>query len=245
MKKMFITSSIGSSKKCNGNRIPTVMDNTNGLLNLLKLNLNKQGVFVMICSDPNEVEFNDIKFHIIKECLNLSELNFKECILIDSRNRDEVKKILNKADLIYLDGGHPQTQMNFFNSINLPKLLQNTDAVIIGNSAGSMNLAKTVYCAPEEISQLNDERFYGGLGLTDINIEPHFIEDETFLNEEEKTLRSVLCNDSHSVEITCVPDGSFIFINDEEISYHGDIFIIKDGIKEKFNSEEKQNCKTK
>ncbi|MFI3307185.1 MAG: Type 1 glutamine amidotransferase-like domain-containing protein [Mycoplasmatota bacterium] len=230
MNKVFITSSVGSSKKVDGKRIPVAMDNSFLFVDVLKKQINNFNSFVMVCGDPKEYDFNDLKFDILRKSLLLSGLEFDNYYLIDYRT-DDVESIIKNGSLIYLDGGHPQTQMSYFEEINLREIFKLTNTTIVGNSAGSMNLANVVYCAPEDITQINDERFYSGLGLTDINIEPHFINDESCFSNEEKTLRTILYDDSKKVDIICVTDGSFILQIGDDISYFGDIYTIKDGVK--------------
>jgi len=85
--------------------------------------------------------------------------------------------LIKDADLIFLCSGHLPTQNKFFNRINLKDKLKQTNAFIIGGSAGAMNMAENVYSIPElegESIDPNFKRSLVGLGLTDINILPHY-----------------------------------------------------------------------
>jgi hypothetical protein len=57
--KAILTSSLGGSTKINGKRVPTILIQTNGLLeNLKKIWINNAKVLI-ICGSPYEYEKND------------------------------------------------------------------------------------------------------------------------------------------------------------------------------------------
>ena len=69
--------------------------------------------------------------------------------LLDYRNINEFDELFSKANIIYLPGGHTPTEMKCFNELKLKDKLKGFNGLIIGTSAGSMNMAKTVYAPPE------------------------------------------------------------------------------------------------
>ena len=80
-------------------------------------------------------------------------------------------------DVIVLTGGHVPTQNNFLKQLRLRERLLNYNGIIVAWSAGSMNCADVVYAGPEFEGEAIDplyERWISGLGITDINIFPHF-----------------------------------------------------------------------
>ena len=58
-------------------------------------------------------------------------------------------------------GGHLPTQNTFFNNIKLRDKIKKVHALIIGGSAGAMNLAENVYCIPELEGEALDPNFNG------------------------------------------------------------------------------------
>lgn len=171
---LFLTSNIGGVKKENGNKIPVKFFEENNFLNNLKKYLKNNRKFVLIASDPTKYEQNDLFLNIDKDALLLSGIEFKEYIVLDNRNKDNVKELLANADLIFLCGGNTLIQNTFFNDIELNKYLNNTDSTIVGISAGSINAAKNVFNSPECEEDLIHSPYLNGLNLTNINIEPHF-----------------------------------------------------------------------
>lgn len=102
-----------------------------------------------------------------------------------------------------------------------------------------MNCAENVYAGPElegEAIDPNYERWIPGLGITKINILPHF---QTLKNEYLDGLRlieDITYADSMGHEILALNDGSYIMLeNGTEILY-GEAYLIKDG-------QQQQICK--
>ena len=80
------------------------------------------------------------------------------------------------ATLYKLLTGQTPPDANDVNEDGLPELLEGYEGVIMGISAGSMNLANPVYVQPEEPGESSPDfqRFAPGLGLTRYQILPHY-----------------------------------------------------------------------
>ena len=97
--------------------------------------------------------------------------------VLDGVNAEDAAELVSSSDLLILSGGHVPTQAAFFRDISLNVLLQDYPGVIIGISAGSMNMAQTVYAQPEEPDEAVDPdyaRFFPGLDLTEVSVLPHY-----------------------------------------------------------------------
>ena len=73
--------------------------------------------------------------------------------MLDNRTVNQASSLVAEADLIFLSGGHVPTQNAFLNSVGMRELLQSSDKLVIGSSAGSMNAAELVYAQPEEAGE--------------------------------------------------------------------------------------------
>ena len=232
MRLLFLTSSLGTNKKIDGVRIPCKMDNSNKFIDLLNDALVSRKKLVFISSNPHDYERNDEAYSISKESFMMSGFNFQEVINLDKRNMSEAANIIKDSDLVILCGGHVPTQNDWFKEINLKQLLDDYEGIIVGSSAGSMNAAEIVYCPPElegEAINPNFNKWMEGLGLTDINIFPHYSE---LINEEIdgfKTIDDIVLKDSFKHPIYALNDSSFIVINNREATVHGDCFRIHNG----------------
>ena len=114
---------------------------------------------------------------------SISDLNIS---LLDNRvNSEDGINSLKNADIIYLLGGNPFIQLDYLRKNKFDDIIRNTSALVIGVSAGSMNLATNSYYSKDE--DYPESIIYKGLGIIDITIDPHFdINNEEQVNEIRK-----------------------------------------------------------
>ena len=166
------------------------------------------------------------------------------CLKCCEIRKQTSKEMIEKADFIFLCGGHLPTQNKFFNDIGLKELLKNTNALIVGGSAGSMNCADVVYCPPEleeEVLDDNFNRYLKGLGLTNINIMPHFEEYKKMVICGKRYIDDIVVPDSHKIDIIALNNGSYIVIKDNQTTIYGESYLIRKGKITQIN--ENQNTK--
>lgn len=231
MKHIFLTSDIGAYKKIDGRKVACAFGNGNGLVDQIKKCVDKRDVFVFVASNPNGFEKTDAYATIIMESFRLAGFDFNECVVVDNRNKDSLQDLIQRAGIVYLAGGHVPTQNDFIQSIGLKELLLNYNGVIIGQSAGSMNLAEVVYNYPEDISEINDPKFLKGLGITNLTIVPHFnletgneqVEDGIDL------MGDYLLKDSYKAPLYCLTNGAHVYLDGTQTKFCGDAYLIKDG----------------
>ena len=122
--RLFLASNIGGIKKENGKKVPINFFEDNNFLKNLKENINDYNKFVIIASTSDNYEQNDYYLRLDMEVLTLSGLNFKENIVLDNRNKDDIANVLKNSSLIFLSGGDTLQQNLFFNEINLKKYIK-------------------------------------------------------------------------------------------------------------------------
>ena len=115
-------------------------------------------------------------------------------------------------------GGDTYNEFQYIKEYNLIKLIKNFNGIIIGVSAGSLNMSKNV-CYLDEYSEYNLVQ-YEGLGLTNINIYPHFnINNKEFVKE---TLEV-----SKHKKLYALPNESFIVVKDNKYDIVGVYYIFE------------------
>lgn len=228
MKKIFLTSNLKHYHKIDNKKIANKIDNTNRLVDQLKENICNYNTIVYVASDSSNIDKINEYSNLLFESLKLSGIYFKNYYILDDRTKHNATNYIKQADLIFLSGGDTYIQNEFFSIINLKYLLKEYCGVIIGQSAGSINLADNVYNSPE--NGYNSEPIhFSGLGLTQINIEPHFNIETSNLNELESYQRDNILNESLSRTIYALCDGSHIFETDNSIVIYGKSYIIRRG----------------
>lgn len=216
-----------------GDRVSVPLDDENGILQTIKRFLPRAESLVSVANDPFDHEDNDAKINVIVQSFDKTGIAFKRATVLDERNKAEAANIIGAADLIILSGGKCRRQKKFFDEIELKRLLTNHKGVIIGVSAGSMNLCNTVANFPEEASELGEPRWFDGIGFFNEIIIPHF-DGETATYQFDcgdiDVARDYILPMSHEKDFIGLPNGSFIVVdNDGEISRHGDVYKISKG----------------
>ncbi len=166
------------------------------------------------------------------EALEKEGICFKKSILINGQNSHMLEKLAAQADVIFLSGGHLPTQNLFFQEIGLRDILAGFDGIIVAQSAGSMNCAKTVYVCPElpgESIAPDFERFRPGLGLTDINIVPHYDHNSGLLLDGRRFYEDVVRPDSFKIPIYLLTDGSYFYIHGGRAQLFGEAYLFYQG----------------
>ena len=215
--------------KLNGEKIANELDNSNGIVNQIKNSLNGNNAILFIASSPDDKEKIELYSKLLFEGLKLSGVSFKEYLVLDSSTVDKTKEYIDKANMIFLSGGDTYIQNEFFKRINLREKLEKFNGLIIGQSAGAINMANDVFNSPEEMEK-SEPVFFQGLGLTNINIEPHFVLDDSNFDESEKYQRNAVLSESNNRKIYGQCNGSHILIdNDGNVTIYGKTYLISNG----------------
>ena len=225
----ILTSQIDSYTKINGERIVKEISDTNKFVTQIKKYLKNNKSILFIPATKNDFEKIDIYSNLLFESLKLSGIVFKEYNVLDSRTIDSAKEFVDRANLIFLSGGDTFLQSELFKEIKLKDLLKNYNGIVIGQSAGSINMAKDVFNSPEQ-SENSEPIYFEGLGLTKINIEPHWENDTSAFDADEEYQRKYILQESKKRDIYALCDGSYIIINNNEImNIYGEAYLVKDG----------------
>lgn len=230
--KALLASSLGGSLKVDGVRYPALLMYENGLLENLKAIWPDNARVLFVCADPENYERNDGILECFSKSFSMSGLSVSSVSMCDLRNPGAAER-LSGTDVVILTGGHVPTQNRFFKEIRLRERLMNWKGVLAAWSAGSMNCADIVYAAPEEEGEAIDpafERWISGLGITNINIFPHFQSLRDAYLDGLRIVEDITFQDSFHNEIIALNDGSYLLIEDEKITLYGEAYRIKDGV---------------
>ncbi len=178
--------------------------------------LPKRDSIVFISADPENYAQNDDDRDGMHEMFAERGMAFAHRYVIDRRTDAEAAvKLVREADCIWLMGGESKLQIELIRDLGLDIELHESSAMILGVSAGSMNLGRYVayvWDTPE---------FYEALGLTNITIKSHYEEGEWFL--------PTLLDMSGIHPIVAMKDMSAIFMKGDDIWKIGDMYLIDKG----------------
>ena len=147
---------------------------TNDFINCIKEYYTNEGSFVFIASDFSTHSKNDKNIDIFLNMFKSNGIIFKETHVIDNRiSKKEAKEYIEKAEVVWLSGGNTLNQIKEIKEYDLIEALQTREKITIGMSAGSINMAKRVVLAKDINDNIPELSIYDGIGLVNINIEPH------------------------------------------------------------------------
>lgn len=230
---LFLTSAIGATKKVNGERVTGKINDRYGFLSLFKKCLQANDLMLYISSDPKPNPIVTTWFRNTVDALAAEGIVFRENCLINGENAKLLAGAVPRADVIFLSGGHLPTQNQFFQDIGLSRLLKGYQGVVVGQSAGSMNCAETVYVCPEIPGEGADKafkRFRPGLGLTDINLIPHYNQNCDFVLDGQRLYEGIIYPDTFTVPLYVLTDGSYIYVDKTRHKhFFGEFLVFRNG----------------
>lgn len=229
--RAILTSSLGGSVKVDGSRIPSPLLEDNGLTRRLREVWRDDAKVMIVCASPNDFEKNDSVCACMREAFPMSGLSVSYLETCDDRNEELAERIM-EMDVIILTGGHVPTQNKFLKQIRLRERLRNFKGLLIAWSAGSMNCAANVYAGPELEGEALDpdyERWMTGLGITEINIYPHYQHMKDEYLDGLRIMEDITYQDSFRHEILALNDGSWLMIEDGAEILFGEAYLIRNG----------------
>lgn len=172
---------------------------------------------VFISAWPSDYESNDNDSAGMHGMFEECGISFSKYDVIDHRtNPADAKQLIQGASCIFLMGGHATQQFQLMCEKGIVDEIRKSSAVILGVSAGSINMARHSVDIWESLVP------YEGLGLADITVKAHF----DFANKElVETLQQV----SMELPVCAMEDESAIFVKEDRITYTGQIHWIDKG----------------
>lgn len=194
---------------------------------------------LIIAAYPNRYDGNDEMCDYFRKAFESCDIKFSTFDLCDDRYHF-TRKDIQSYDLIVLAGGHTPTQNKYFKDIDLKEKIKGFDGIVVGISAGSMNLAENVYFQPEEPGEsgslfIKDGK---GLGLSDIKLTPHLQMIRKINLDGKSLVYDLIVEDSKTRKILGLNDGSYVYIGeDDKPLIYGEAYMIKNGDIIKINND--------
>ncbi len=197
---------------------------------------------LMVSAAPDDEAFTASVKKGMSDCIHSSGIGTEEIVMLDRQNAALAPELVRKADWIVLCGGHVPTQNRFIHEIGLKKLLEGYEGVILGCSAGSMNCAGRVYSHPElpgEAKDPNYRRWLDGLGLTDINLVPHFEQVRYAVVDGLRLFEDIAFPDSWGHRFYSFRDGGYVIVKNGRSELRGEAYEITRGAMRRISEENK------
>ena len=184
---------------------------TDDIAAVLKEALTVRDSLVFISSWPDDHAQNDDDSHGMHQMFAERDMPFAKHCVIDSRTKaDEAVNLIREASCIFLMGGNATLQFQLMCDKGILDEIRQSSAVILGVSAGAMNMGGPTVDIYESSTP------YEGLGFANITVKAHC----PFEGELLQSLKQV----SMELPVCLMTDESAIFVTKETIAKIGQIY---------------------
>lgn len=164
--------------------------------------------------------------------LEKNGLFFDVCKSLNQNDGVDVwKNSIQEASLIYLHGGNPLVQRELYDDYKISDLLRNFQGVLLGASAGAMNMSENIILTPTN-DEYTDYVVKAGYKRAKVSIYPHINVQDSLVRFYETGDGVVDLNDilhlSQQTPIHLLADGQFIISKGAELTFLGDPHLIAD-----------------
>ena len=183
---------------------------------VLRANLPRRESLAFISAWPEDYPRNDDDSRGMHEMFLERGMGFASHGVIDRRtSAEDAAKLVREADCIFLMGGDCTRQIKLIRDLGLVPALKRSRAVILGVSAGSMNMGRFAADVWET------KALYAGIGLTNLIVKGHYALDAWFI--------PTLWELSGMYPIAAMEDESAIFLQGDAVWKIGNIHWIDRG----------------
>ena len=229
-----------SSSPCVPNAPRAILNPENGFVDNLISVLPRRPRALFVCSERDGYDFTDGFARDFSQALREAGVDLAGTLTLDGRTAHLAEALIWRSDLVILMGGHVPTQNRFFQEIKLKRLMANFQGVVLGISAGSMNAADRVYAQPEAPGEsvASFQRFLPGLGLTKLNILPHYQQAKNYTLDGQRLYEDVTYADSMGECFYSLVDGTYLIVEDSMTMLYGEAYRLQDGVMEQISEKE-------
>ena len=217
-----------------------ILSERNGFIERIRAALPEYPNVVFVCSDPEDHAGTCTFASITTAAFAQVGIHFASYQVLDGSSAQRAYSMVSHCDFLVLCGGHVPTQNAFFRKIRMRHILKHFQGTVMGISAGSMNMADTVYVQPEEPGESVPEfqRFAPGLGLTQVNILPHYQKVKDNILDGLRLFEDITYADSMGHTFFALPDNSYFYQDEDGLLLCGQGYRLKNGILELLSLED-------
>ena len=162
---------------------------TDDIAEVLREELIVRDSLVFISTWPDDFAQNDEDSDGMHSMFAEKNMPFTKHSVIDNRTEaDEAVRLIRGASCIFLMGGNATLQFDLMNRKRILDEIRQSNAVILGVSAGSMNMGKHVVDIYESLIP------YEGLGFANLTIKAHYpLEEELLQKVKQVSMEFPVC----------------------------------------------------
>lgn len=186
------------------------------LISYLKKDLVSRERIVFIPTSPENILVSKKYASEIIRLFEINEIKFKYVTILHKNMETALmENFINNADVIFLMGGDTLCQYKFLKENNLIEPIRNFKGVVIGLSAGAINMCKNAILT--SVHEAKGLITFEGLNLVDFSIDVHFDKDSYV---QIKDLIQIF-NENQIKTIFCLSDTSGIRVSNNSVDFLG------------------------
>ena len=178
---------------------------------------------VMISAQPSGYTGEQVNIEDVFErtWFNQANIMFDEYHLIDRHmQKEDAQQFIQNGSVVFLCGGNPVFMNDFLVEYELSDAIKNSNALIMGASAGAMNMAAQWLCSKNGGHNVETSTIYGGIGFDRFAYESHSRLDYAAL------VQGYLFPMSEEIDVYAVEQESAIRVKDGKIEIMGPVYLI-------------------
>ncbi len=184
---------------------------TDDIAKVLKEELTVRDSLVFISTWPDNYLQNDEDSDGMHNMFAERNMPFAKHSVIDNRTEsEEAVRLIRGASCIFLMGGNATWQFDLMSRKGILDEIRKSSAVILGVSAGSMNMGMHVVDIYESLTP------YEGLGFAELTIKAHYPLEDVLLQSVKQV--------SMELPVCLMTDESAIFVKKESVMQIGKIY---------------------
>ncbi|MDW0118537.1 Type 1 glutamine amidotransferase-like domain-containing protein [Sporosarcina thermotolerans] len=173
----------------------------------------------MISSNPSNYEDDG---GTERSWLDQAGIMFDEYHLINYRvQKEDAQTIIQNASVIFLLGGNILNQNSFLMEYELSDLIKKCNAVVMGASAGAINMSAKFLCSKNFGDEVVMNSVYEGIGLDNFSVLSHFD-----LENNIELVQSELSPLSEEIHIYASNKDCAVRVKGDKIDVFGNVFLI-------------------
>lgn len=186
---------------------------------VLREDITDRKSIALISSDPSSYE-NDGATE--RSWLDQAGIMFDEYHLINYHvQKEDAQALIQNASVIFLLGGNTIKQNGFLIEYELSDLIKNSSSVVLGASAGAINMSAKWLCSKNFGYKVEMSSVYDGIGLGDFSVLSHFdLENNMELVQDE------LSHLSEEINIYASNKDCAVRIKGDKTDIFGNVYLI-------------------
>ncbi|MGR9049608.1 Type 1 glutamine amidotransferase-like domain-containing protein [Halobacillus faecis] len=189
------------------------------LRNVLKEDIIDRKSMVMISSNPSLYDDNGATE---RSWLDQAGIKFDEYHLINYQvQKEDAQTLIHNASVIFFLGGNILKQNGFLMEYELSDWIKKSSAVVMGASAGAINMSAKWLCSKKLGDEVEGSSVYEGIGLDEFSVLSHFdLENNMELVQRE------LSPLSEEINIYASNKDCAVRIKGDKVDIIGDVYFI-------------------